>query len=95
MNLFGSFTFGSLIKTFIPGLVWALAMLLYWRDADAWLPKLLPSLPSTGDGQTLLVLAIPVGILLGLLSNIVVFMGVNDWLVRHRVQISHAPLYAL
>jgi hypothetical protein len=86
MNVFGAFTFGSLIKTFVPGFVWIIALGLLWWDAHALLPAIVPAiaLPAAGEEQTVLVLAVPVSILLGLLSNIVVFMGVNDVLVRNR-----------
>jgi hypothetical protein len=45
--------------------------------------------------QTALVLAIPAAILLGLLSNIVVFMGVNDLLVRDPVKSGNPRLFEL
>jgi hypothetical protein len=28
MNIFGAFTFGSLIKTFLPGFVWLIAIVI-------------------------------------------------------------------
>jgi hypothetical protein len=96
MNVFGAFTFGSLIKTFIPGFVWLVALWLLWRGTALLLP-VIPQLPVLSDSQlqNALVAAIPVAILLGLLSNIVVFMGVNDALVRQPVR-RHAPdLFAL
>lgn len=73
MNVFGAFTFGSLIKTFIPGFVWLVALWLLWRGGAALVP-VLPPLPAVTDSQLQngLVAAIPIAILLGLLSNIVV-----------------------
>jgi len=32
MNIFGAFTFGSLIKTFLPGFVWLVAMVMVSVD---------------------------------------------------------------
>jgi hypothetical protein len=95
MNIFGAFTFGSLIKTFIPGFVWLVALWLLWRGAAALIPVLppLPTLPES-EYQNALV-ALPLAILLGLLSNIVVFMGVNDALVRGPVKRRATDLFAL
>ncbi len=85
MNIFGAFTFGSLIKTFLPGFVWLIAIAILVADGaqllgietDIWTQ-------AKSKDQAALVLAIPISILLGLLSNVIVFMGVNDWLVRDR-----------
>jgi len=96
VNVFGAFTFGSLIKTFIPGLVWAFALARLLLDLHGWLPGIFPPLPAiSGEEQTALVLAIPLAILLGLLSNIVVFMGVNDVLVRNPARCADPALFAL
>lgn len=97
VNVFGAFTFGSLIKTFIPGFGWLIALLLIWRDLHSWVPALppLPPVPTSSDQQNALVLAIPIAVLLGLLSNIIVFMGVNDGLVRRPVERANPQLFAL
>jgi hypothetical protein len=96
MNVFGAFTFGSLIKTFIPGFVWAIALTLLWRDLHAVFSAIVPAIPPlAGEEQTVLVLAIPAIILLGLLSNIVVFMGLNDRLVRNPLRRRDPGLFAL
>jgi hypothetical protein len=96
MNIFGAFTFGSLIKTFLPGFVWLFAFtilaadgaqLLHFRT-DIW--AFLKS-----NEQTALVLAIPLSILLGLMSNIIVFMGVNDRLVRNPMRTANPVLFAM
>jgi hypothetical protein len=34
MNVFSAFTFGSLIKTFLPGLVWLIAIGILEADAQ-------------------------------------------------------------
>ncbi|MBN7795510.1 hypothetical protein [Parahaliea mediterranea] len=84
MNVFGAFTFGNLIKTFLPGLIWLFGLVLleasiagFFDSAPAalWFIRSFP--------QVSLVLAIPFSILLGLFSNVIVFMGLNDVLVRN------------
>jgi hypothetical protein len=97
MNVFGAFTFGSLIKTFVPGRMWLLALLLVWFDLHAAVPKVIPpaALPPADEQSILVVLAVPAAILLGLLSNIVVFMGVNDWLVRTPLRAREPSLFSL
>jgi hypothetical protein len=87
MNIFGAFTFGSLIKTFLPGFAWLVAIVLLESDVQQWLggKPALWTYAQTKD-QAALVLAIPASILLGLLSNIFVFMGINDRLVRAPVK---------
>ncbi len=96
MNIFGAFTFGSLIKTFLPGLVWLAAILLLEIDIAQMLQAepLLWTFVKSKD-QAALVLAIPASILIGLVSNIVVFMGINDRLVRVPVRRSNRDLCAL
>jgi hypothetical protein len=96
MNIFGAFTFGSLIKTFLPGFVWLVALLLIFVDLQemAGAKQTLWTHIQAKD-QAALVLAIPASILLGLLSNVVVFMGVNDYLVRVPVRAASPGLCAL
>lgn len=96
MNIFGAFTFGSLIKTFLPGFVWLAAIVMLEADIS----QLLQNKPvlwgyAQSKDQAALVLAIPISILLGLLSNIIVFMGLNDRLVRTPVKQSNSALCAL
>jgi len=96
MNIFGAFTFGSLIKTFLPGFAWLIAIGMLEADFSRLVgatPMIIPF--AMENEQTALVLAIPVSILLGLLSNIVVFMGVNDWLVRNPVRRAYPNIFAL
>ena len=93
MNIFNAFTFGSLIKTFVPGFVWLIALgglifQAFSSEPDFW------QFAASHD-QAILVLAIPASLLLGLLSNIVVFMGVNDWLVRLPVKKKFPDLFVL
>jgi hypothetical protein len=96
MNIFGAFTFGSLIKTFLPGFAWLAAIVLLEADVRQWqdAPPVLWSYATSKD-QAALVLAIPASILLGLLSNIIVFMGMNDRLVRAPVRRANLDLCAL
>lgn len=96
MNVLGSFTFGSLVKTFLPGFIWLGFLLLCYRDLVALLPgvpALASIVPSAADEQ--IAAAAVVSILLGLLSNIVVFMGLNDRLVRGPVRARETVLFAL
>jgi hypothetical protein len=96
MNIFGAFTFGSLIKTFLPGFVWLIALgileadFAQWRGYEGYLWSFL----KTKD-QAALVLAIPASILLGLLSNVAVFMGLNDRWVREPVKLAEPALFVL
>lgn len=96
MNIFGAFTFGSLIKTFLPGLVWLIAIGILEADVSQLVeePPIIFAFVK-GNTQAALVLAIPASILLGLLSNIAVFMGVNDRLIRDPVKKANPGLFAL
>lgn len=96
MNIFGAFTFGNLIKTFLPGFVWLAAIVMLEADIS----QLLLAKPvlwgyAQSKDQAALVLSIPASILLGLLSNIAVFMGLNDWLVRTPVKRANPALREL
>lgn len=96
MNIFGAFTFGSLIKTFLPGFVWLIAFGILEADVEQCFgqqPKIWSFLNS--KDQAALVLAIPASILLGLLSNIAVFMGLNDKFVRTPVRKKQVELFKL
>jgi hypothetical protein len=96
MNVFGAFTFGALIKTFLPGFVWLVALVIAEADlsqAFGMEPQLWAF--AQNKDQFAVVLAIPASILLGLLSNMIVFMGVNDHLVRVPVRAANAKLFAL
>ena len=98
MNIFGSLTFGSLIKTLLPGFVWLVAIGIFEADVSQCLgykPYIWKALVSKEQAATLLVLAFPAAILLGLLSNILVFMGLNDCLVRKPVRAAKTELFAL
>jgi hypothetical protein len=98
MNIFGSFTFGSLIKTFLPGMVWLLALGVLETDISRLLqaePFLLTLVRDSAQVSLVLAIGFPAAILLGLMSNIVVFMGVNDWLVRTPVKQANADLFSL
>lgn len=96
MNIFGAFTFGSLIKTFLPGFVWLIALgiiavdIAQWRHQEAYVWEVL----KTKD-QAVLVLAIPLSILLGLLSNVAVFMGLNDRWIRTPFRNTEPALFNL
>jgi hypothetical protein len=95
MNVFGAFTFGALIKTFLPGFVWLAALAIGETELAAVL-----GWPSVWEfikqkDSLAAVLAVPSSILLGLISNILVFMGLNDWLVRAPVRRDAPQLFGL
>ncbi|WP_298242285.1 hypothetical protein [uncultured Bradyrhizobium sp.] len=98
MNIFGAVTFGSLIKTFLPGLVWLCAFgiveadIAQYRGYESYVLKILGN---SSQASTLLIIAFPASIFVGLLSNIIVFMGLNDWLVRTPFKESNGELFAL
>ncbi len=96
MNIFGSFTFSRLIETFIPGLVWLATALLVCTNMSQWFPVSsdLFSFVNTHDASAL-ALVIAASIILGLISNIVVFMGFYDWLVRKWVRRHQPDLFFL
>ena len=89
MNVFGSFTFGGLIKTFLPGLIWLFGLVMFEIDiakmhgGESGALEFMRAFP-----QTAIALAIPGSILLGVFSNVIVFMGLNDRLVRNPVKTS-------
>lgn len=96
MNIFGAFTFGSLIKTFLPGTIWLIAICLLEADVARLFgtePVLIAGF-RTKDASWLAV-GFTAAVLLGLMSNILVFMGINDALVRNPVKRSHASLFAI
>jgi hypothetical protein len=98
MNIFGAFTFGSLIKTFLPGLVWLIAFAIVDYDlakAFGYHSYLLEVLGDEKKAQIILILSFPASILVGLLSNVVVFMGLNDLLVRNPFKRKNAALHKL
>jgi len=86
MNVFGTFTFGRLIKTFLPGTVLFASALLY-LDAVANLFGLDFSVINWAIGNPILttLATIPGSIILGILLNTVVFGGLLDVLVRQPV----------
>jgi len=96
LNIFGAFTFGSLIKTFLPGFVLLAALALLEIDmAQLIYGESLLRRYAGGHLQEALLLAFPVAILLGLFSNIIVFMGLSDALVRAPFQRTNPGLWQL
>jgi hypothetical protein len=98
MNIFGAVTFGSLIKTFLPGLVWLCAFAIVEADIalfcgyESYVVKILGN---KEQASTLLIIAFPASIFVGLLSNVIVFMGLNDWLVRTPFKTNNKNLFEL
>jgi len=98
MNIFGAVTFGSLIKTFLPGLVWLCAFGIVEADiaqCRGYESYVLKILGSKEQASTLLIIAFPASIFVGLLSNVIVFMGLNDWLVRNPFKTNNRDLSEL
>lgn len=95
MNIFGAFTFGSLIKTFLPGFVWLIAFMILLADGASLVGFKTDFSTLATVKDPALILAIPVSILLGLLSNVIVFMGMNDRLVRNQFSQREPRLFAL
>ena len=86
MNIFGAFTFGRLIKTFLPGIVLFAASLLY---LDTILTLLGADFVVTRwaiDNPILTTVAtVPASVILGIFLNTIVFGGLLDTLVRKPV----------
>jgi len=98
MNIFGAVTFGSLIKTFLPGLVWLIAFGIVDYDlamAFGYRSYLMDALADKDRAQAIMILSFPASILVGLLSNVVVFMGLNYLLVRNPFKRKHRQLFDL
>ncbi|MEJ2308419.1 MAG: hypothetical protein P8Z78_03755 [Gammaproteobacteria bacterium] len=91
MNLFGAFGFGSLIKTFLPGLLFFFAFLgyieifLYLVHGYTGLYAYLFSKP-----VLLTAIAIPASVILGATLNSIVFSGFSEWILekRHKAECS-------
>jgi len=96
MNLSRSFSFGTVIKTFLPGLVVLAAIVMVARVVTD-LGLLSSSIWDfvARHEQAALVIAVPSAALLGLISNILVFMGLNDALVRTPVRKRNVKLFEL
>ena len=96
MNLFGVFSFGSLIKTFLPGLILFFVMLMYLELTvfyifdDTCVFKFL-----IDKVLFFTILSIPVSIILGIILNTVVFSGMSDWLIEDRHKRNNAEFYNL
>jgi hypothetical protein len=95
MNLFSSFTFGRLIKTFIPGFVLLMSLLIildgYLRAHHG--PSAMVYLDLPNSSAVIVSSAVVLCIILGLISNTIVFAGLNDWLVRAPVKKAHPVLF--
>jgi hypothetical protein len=92
MELFGSFSFGRLLKTFLPGFVALLGAIAYFEltiIAVHGAPMIIPfALARAGAFSAG---AIPVAIILGVLSNSVCFVYAHRVLQRHHA--AHVPRY--
>lgn len=87
MNIFSSFTFGRLIKTFVPGFFWLISLALV---VDGYLrPETnLPSLIDKHSDALIFSITVILCVILGLISNTLVFAGLNDHFVRTPVRLN-------
>jgi hypothetical protein len=96
MNIFGSFTFGGLIKTLLPGFVWLIAIVVIETAVSQLVGHQSAALSFYNSSpEAALVLAVPISILMGLWSNTIVFMGVNDRLIREPAKRKNPELFKL
>lgn len=87
MNVLGVFTFGRLIKTFLPGLILFSSLLIYVEIIGFVLfGKLTLSRLILGDSALFITLLIPSSIIAGIFSNTLFFAYANDFFIsgHHR-----------
>lgn len=96
MNLFGAFNFGSIIKTFLPGITLFFVLSLYLELLFHLVNHPLHIFEFYGENTGLLTLiAIPVSIMLGVTLNSVVFSGLSNFLLEKRHKQQNAEFFAL
>jgi hypothetical protein len=86
MNVFGAFNFGSLIKTFLPGLLLFFVLLLYLEIFTYWCYKYIGILKFLffEKPELLAVLSVPISIGLGITLNSVLFSGMSEYLLEKK-----------
>lgn len=96
MNVFGAFRFGGLIKTFLPGLLFV-ALLLWLLDflTPSIIPKSFQDFVFQLSVQFTITLTIVSAIFLGVLSNIICFMFLNDLVIRKPVNQKNPKLWQI
>ena len=94
MNLFGSFSFGSLIKTFLPGLVLFFVVLVYLELFAFWTHEYIGIFEYLFSKPVLLtILSIPASIILGVTLNSIVFSGLSEYLLENRHEKNNKSFY--
>lgn len=96
MNLFSSFTFGRLIKTFFPGFILLISAILILDVLSKWFHQGKPIIDfqsASQHGAEMVAICIALSMLLGLLSNTFVFAGFNDFLVRRNVKKNYRNIF--
>ena len=95
MNLFGAFSFGSLIKTFIPGLVQFFVLLIYLELAAYWIHEYVGIYEHLLKNPVLFTfIAIPASIFLGVVLNSIVFSGLSDYLLENKHEKDNETFYS-
>lgn len=85
MNLFGAFSFGKLIKTFLPGFILSLAILIYLEILFEVNNLNFNIYRIVSESSTLFtVLIIPISITLGVFSNSIFFTFLNRKIITNK-----------
>lgn len=95
MNVFGAFNFGRLIKTFLPGVMLLLGVVLILDAASYWLnqpPHRLARLIAA-QGLIATALAVPLSLILGIFCNMVFYAYANDRLIRQKFKTDEPVLH--
>ncbi len=94
MNLFSAFSFGSLIKTFLPGLVLFFVLLVYIELFGYWIHGYLGIFVSLFKNPLLITfISIPASIFLGVILNSIVFSGLSGYLLENKHQKNNKSFY--
>jgi hypothetical protein len=94
MNLFSAFSFGSLIKTFLPGLVLFFVFLVYIELFGYWIHGYLGIFEHLFRNPLLITfISIPTSIFLGVILNSIVFSGLSGYLLENRHEKNNRSFY--
>ena len=94
MNLFGAFGFGSLIKTFLPGLVLFFVLLVYLELSVYYFHGYIGILESLFDNAALFtIISIPVSIIFGITLNSIVFSGLSEAILENKHKKDNVQFY--
>lgn len=96
MNIFGSFSFGGLIKTLIPGLI-LLSVILIYLDIICYLfydyTELLVAISE--DTGVIVIISIPIAIFLGATLNSILFSGLSEKMIENKHKKNNEQFYKL